>query len=137
MARAGTRHLPAAVLKRWTSGRSRILSISTTSYPFRLDRPEQLRGLVGRAPKIIDTLMFGQAQATVNMASSLLRRGVFHRIDYQVPPSSFEMDNAAYAGQLIAMGQQIAELNDSMDTVKESFLNGQTVSGSVAWPVAE
>jgi hypothetical protein len=92
---------------------------------------------VGRAPKIIDTLMFGQAQATVNMASSLLRRGVFHRIDYQVPPSSFEMDNAAYAGQLIAMGQQIAELNDSMDTVKESFLNGQTVSGSVAWPVAE
>jgi patatin-like phospholipase/acyl hydrolase len=60
----------------------RMLSISTTSYPFRLDRPEQLRGLVGWAPKLIDTLMFGQAQAAVNMAACLLRRGVFHRIDY-------------------------------------------------------
>jgi hypothetical protein len=62
-------------------------SISTTSYPFRLDRPEQQRGLIGWAPKLIDTLMFGQAQAAVNMAMCLLRRGVFHRIDYQVPSS--------------------------------------------------
>jgi hypothetical protein len=112
----------------------RMLSISTTSYPFRLDRPEKLRGLVGWAPKIIDTFMFGQAQAAVNMAASLLRRGVFHRIDYQVPPRAFEMDNAAYAGQLIAMGRQIAELNENMDAVKKSFLNGQTVGTSMTWP---
>jgi patatin-like phospholipase/acyl hydrolase len=115
----------------------RMLSISTTSYPFRLDRPEQLRGLVGWAPKIVDTLMFGQAQAAVNMAFCLLRRGLFHRIDYQVPPRTFEMDNAAYARELIAMGRQIAELNENMDLVKRSFLDGQTVSGSSAWPVAE
>ena len=43
----------------------RMLSLSTTSYPFRLDDPGQLRGLIGWAPKIIDTFMFGQAQAAV------------------------------------------------------------------------
>jgi hypothetical protein len=47
------------------------------------------------------------------------------------------MDNAAYAGQLIAMGRQITELNENMDAVKKSFLNGQTVGGSSTWPVAE
>ena len=40
----------------------RMLSLSTTIYPFRLDRPEQLRGLVGWAPKVIDTFMFGQGR---------------------------------------------------------------------------
>ena len=110
----------------------RMLSISTTSYPFRLARPEQLRGLVGWAPKLIDTLMFGQTQAAVNMASCLLRRGVFHRIDYQVPPRTFELGNAACAAELVAMGRQIAELNENMDVVRECFLNGQTVSGSLA-----
>jgi patatin-like phospholipase/acyl hydrolase len=114
----------------------RMLSLSTTSYPFRLDRPERLRGLVGWAPKIIDTFMFGQAQAAVNMASCLLRRGVFHRIDYQVPPATFQMDNAACARELIAMGRQIAELNENMGVVMQYFLDGQTVSGSFAGSVA-
>jgi hypothetical protein len=103
----------------------RVLSLSTTSYPFRLDRPDQLRGLVGWAPKLIDTFMFGQAQAAVNMAACLLRRGLFHRIDYLVPPRTFTLDKAACAGQLIAMGRQIAELNENMSVVRGSFLNGQ------------
>jgi hypothetical protein len=105
----------------------RVLSLSTTSYPFRLDRPDQLRGLVGWAPKLIDTFMFGQAQAAVNMATCLLRRGLFHRIDYLVPPRTFTLDNAACAGQLIAMGRQIAELNENLSVVRTSFLNGQRV----------
>jgi patatin-like phospholipase/acyl hydrolase len=79
----------------------RMLSISTTSYPFRLDRPEQLRGLVGWAPKIIDTFMFGQAQAAVNIASSLLRRGVFHRLDYQVPPGPSRWTTRLTPGNLL------------------------------------
>jgi len=37
----------------------RMLSLSTISYPFRLDVPDQLRGQIGWAPKIIDTFMFG------------------------------------------------------------------------------
>ena len=105
----------------------RMLSLSTTSYPFRLDNPAELRGLVGWAPKIIDTFMFGQAQAAVNMAFCLLRRGVFHRIDYKVPPQTFAMDSASCAGQLSAMGRQIAELNENMSIIKEQFLNSQRV----------
>ena len=104
--------------------RVRMLSLSTTSYPFRLDNPDQLRGLGGWMPKIIDTFMFGQAQSAVNMAACLLRRGLFHRIDYLVPPKTFRMDNAAATRQLIAMGRQIAELNENMNVVKEFFLDG-------------
>ena len=111
----------------------RMLSVSTTSYPFRLDNPDRLRGLIGWAPKIIDTFMIGQAQAAVNMASCLLRRGLFHRIDYQVPPRTFRMDNASCAAQLAAMGREIAELNENMGVVKEFFLNGQTVEPFQPW----
>ncbi|GAC1450702.1 MAG: hypothetical protein NVSMB9_35310 [Isosphaeraceae bacterium] len=106
----------------------RMLSLSTTSYPFRLDRPEKLRGLGGWAPKILDTFMFGQAQGAVNMASCLLRRGRFHRIDYLVPPGTFKMDNATSVGQLVSMGLQIAELNENMDVVKTFFLNDPKVA---------
>lgn len=105
----------------------RMLSISTTSYPFRLDRPDKLRGLAGWAPAILDTLMFGQAQAAVNMAACLLRRGLFHRIDYLVPPAAFRMDNAACVAELIAMGREIAELNENMGVVRASFLDGSLV----------
>jgi hypothetical protein len=115
----------------------RMLSLSTTSYPFRLERPEQLRGLVGWGPILIDTFMFSQVQAAVNMASGLLRRGLFHRIDYQVPPATFLMDNAACAKELSAMGRLIAEYNENMRVVKKFFLDGQTVSGSLAWPTGE
>ena len=58
----------------------RMLSLSTTSYPFRLEDPSQLRRLLGWAPKLVDTFMFGQAQAAVNQAACLLKRGLFHRI---------------------------------------------------------
>jgi hypothetical protein len=105
----------------------RMLSLSTTSYPFRLDRPDKLRGLVGWAPRIIDTFMFGQAQAAVSMATCLLRRGLFHRIDYLVPPQTFGMDNAACANELVNMGRQIAEENRHMNVVRRDFLNGSAV----------
>jgi patatin-like phospholipase/acyl hydrolase len=102
----------------------RMLSVSTTSYPFRLDDPGKLRGVVGWLPKLVDTFMFGQAQAAVNMAFCLLRRGLFHRIDYLVPPKTFQMDNARCVEQLIGMGRQIAELNENMQVVAREFLNG-------------
>jgi hypothetical protein len=113
----------------------RMLSLSTTNYPFRLGQPEKLRGLVGWAPKLIDTFMFGQAQAAVNMAACLLRRGLFHRIDYLVPPQTFRLDNGACTGQLIAMGRQIADLRENMEVVRASFLNGQAVEPYQATPV--
>jgi len=101
----------------------RMLSLSTTSYPFRLEEPGQLRGVLGWAPKVCDTLMFGQAQSAVAMATCLLRRGLFHRIDYKVPPGTFRLDKAACTGELIKMGRMIAELNENMSVVKRSFLD--------------
>ncbi|MDR3634481.1 MAG: CBASS cGAMP-activated phospholipase [Isosphaeraceae bacterium] len=105
----------------------RLLSISTTSYPYRIGNPDRPRGLIGWAPQLIDTFMFGQAQSSVNMAVCLLRRGQFHRIDYLVPPKTFQMDNVHCVEQLIGMGRQIAELNENMQVVSREFLNGQTV----------
>lgn len=105
----------------------RLLSISTTSYPFRIDEPHKLRGLLNWAPKLIDTFMFGQAQSAINMASCLLRRGLVHRIDYLVPQTTFQMDNARCTGQLIAMGRQIAELNENMEIVQNQFLDGNRI----------
>jgi len=102
----------------------RMLSISTTSYPFRLDHPGQLRGLWGWAPKIIETFMFGQAQSAVDMASRLLRYGYFYRVDYTVPPKSFRMDNSACANDLVAIGRRIAEQFDNMEILEKNFLNG-------------
>jgi hypothetical protein len=78
--------------------------------------------------------MFGRAQAAVNMASCLLRRGVFHRIDYQVPPKTFKMDNASCAGQLTAMGRQIAELNQHMSIVKNHAELERLVAGKYTDP---
>ena len=105
----------------------RMLSISTTSFPFLLDDPAKLRGVKDWLPKLVDTFMFGQAQSAVNMASCLLRRGVFHRIDYQVPPNTFQMDNAFCIERLISMGRQIAELDENMKVVKREFLNGHPI----------
>jgi hypothetical protein len=110
-----------------------MLSLSTTSYPFRIGNPDRPRGLVGWAPKLIDTFMFGQAQASVNAVFCLLKRGLFYRIDPQVPPDSFRMDNPASTPNLIGLGRHYAELNENMRVVRESFLNGQVIEPFWPW----
>ncbi|WP_165244548.1 CBASS cGAMP-activated phospholipase [Paludisphaera soli] len=102
----------------------RMLSISTTNYPFLIDDPGKLRGLLGWAPKLVDTFMFGQAQSAVNTAFCLLKRGLFHRIDYVVPAQAYSMDAAAAARDVASRGRVIAELNENMRVVREQFLNG-------------
>jgi hypothetical protein len=62
------------------------------------------------------------------MAMCLLRPGLFHRIDYKVPPGTFRLDKAACTSELIKMGRMIAELNENMSVVKRSFLDGQAVA---------
>ncbi len=105
----------------------RMLSLSTTSYPYRIGNPDRPRGLVGWGPELLDTFLFGQAQSSVNAAFCLLKRGLFHRIDPQVPPRSFRMDDPATVSQLIGLGRHYAELNENLGVVKTSFLNGQPV----------
>lgn len=104
--------------------RIKMLSIGATSYPFGLDDPAKLRGVFGWLPKLTDTFLFGQAQAAQNGAFCLLKRGLFHRVDYLVPPTKFKMDNARCVGDLIAMGRQIAELNENLSVIKTHFLDG-------------
>ena len=43
------------------------------------------------------------------------------------------MDNASCAGQLTAMGRQIAELNENMSVMKEYFLDDQPVEPFRPW----
>jgi patatin-like phospholipase/acyl hydrolase len=105
----------------------RMLSLSTTSYPYRIGNPDRPRGLAGWAPRIIDTFMFGQAQCSVNAAFCLLKRGLFRRIDPQVPPDSFRMNNPATIPQLLGLGRHYAQLNENMSAVRESVLNGESV----------
>ena len=92
-----------------------VLSVSTTNYPFHLGQRQRLGGLVSWAPKIIETLMFSQAQASVGEATCLLRDRTqspptdrFHRIDYFAEPSLYEMDDARATQRLIDIGQRVA-----------------------------
>jgi uncharacterized protein len=109
-----------------------VLSISTTSYPFRIGKQQQLGGLVGWAPKILDTFMFSQAQAAVGEAICLLRDRTqsppvdrFHRIDYVSEPNLYKMDDAQAAEKLIEIGRQVAVQVVHAGIVKRDFLNGQ------------
>jgi uncharacterized protein len=110
----------------------RMLSVSATNYPFRIGEKQQRGGLQSWAPKIIETLMFGQVQAAVAQARCLLRRGLFHRIDYLTQPGHYRMDNASCARQLLAIGRSTAELKAHMSVVQKEFLNGDKISPFVA-----
>lgn len=110
-----------------------VLSISTTNYPFRIGERQQLGGLVGWAPKIIETLMFSQAQAAVGQATCLLRDRTgsapldrFHRIDYVAEPNLFKLDDAGAARKLIEIGRGVAAQVATAAVVKAEFLNGRS-----------
>ena len=59
----------------------RLLSLSTTSYPFRIGQEQQSGGLMGWSTKLIETFLFGQAQSAIAVVRCL-SSGLFHRIDY-------------------------------------------------------
>ncbi len=110
-----------------------VLSISTTNYPFRIGERQQLGGLVGWGPKIIETFMFSQAQAAVGEATCLLRDRTqsppadrFHRIDYVAEPNLFQMDDARIAQKLIEIGRGVAMQVALAEVVKKEFLDGHS-----------
>jgi patatin-like phospholipase/acyl hydrolase len=109
-----------------------LLSISTTNYPFRIAEPIQLGGLLGWGRKIVETLMFGQAQGAVAQAVSLLRDR-FHRIDYLTEPRIYVMDDARVVKELITLGRGEAEKIEHRQVVRERFLNGIPVTASPPW----
>ena len=101
----------------------RVLSISTTSYPFRLGEKQERGGLVGWGPKIIETFMFGQVQNAVAQATCLLRER-FHRVDYATEPRLYAMDDARAVEQLIAIGRNVGQTREHRDVFRAQFLRG-------------
>lgn len=114
-----------------------LLSISTTSNPFRISKTQQLGGLFGWGMKIIDTFMFSQVQASVGKATCLLRdrresrppgapADRFHRIDYIAEPRLYSMDDTAMVEELINLGKTRAEQKLHREVVETWFLNGSS-----------
>jgi uncharacterized protein len=98
-----------------------VLSVSTTSYPFRLGEKQQRGGLFGWGPKIIETFMFGQVQNAVAQATSLLRDR-FHRVDYDTEPNLYKMDDVRIVEELIAVGIGIGQDRTHTDAFRRLFL---------------
>jgi patatin-like phospholipase/acyl hydrolase len=109
-----------------------VLSVSTTNYPFRIAEPIQLGGLLRWGQKIVETLMFGQAQGAVAQATSLLRDR-FHRIDYLTEPRIYVLDDARVVEELITLGRGEAEKIEHRQAVRDKFLNGLPVAAPPTW----
>jgi patatin-like phospholipase/acyl hydrolase len=109
-----------------------VLSISTTNYPFRIAEPIQLGGLLGWARKIVETLMFGQAQGAVAQATSLLRDR-FHRIEYLTEPRIYQLDDVRVVQELITLGRGEAEKIEHRQAVRDRFLNGIPAAAPASW----
>ena len=71
--------------------------------------------------------MFGQAQAAIAEVFCLLRRGLFHRIEYVTEPRLYQMDNVSCVQQLLTIGRSTAQLNEHMSIVQKEFLNGEVI----------
>jgi uncharacterized protein len=103
----------------------RLLSISTTNYPFRISNSKRMGGILNWNSTIIETLMFGQAQGAIAMARCLLRKGLFHRVDYDAMPHLYSLDNAELVDELIRIGRGVAVKVEHLDNVvRPHFLNG-------------
>jgi patatin-like phospholipase/acyl hydrolase len=109
-----------------------LLSISTTNYPFRIAEPIQLGGLLGWGRKIVETLMFGQAQGAVAQAKSLLRDR-FHRIDYVTEPRIYTLDDARVVKELITLGRGEAEKFEHRRAVRDKFLTEIPAAAPPSW----
>jgi uncharacterized protein len=101
----------------------RLLSVSTTSYPFRLGGQQKSGGLLGWGPKIIETFMFDQVQNAVAQATCLLRER-FHRIDYATEPGLYAMDVSRPVEELIAIGRNVGQSREHLDALRRLFFRG-------------
>jgi hypothetical protein len=105
----------------------RLLSVSTTSYPFRIMDAKRLGGILNWNATLIETLMFGQEQGAVAEAKCFLGDR-FHRIDYVAEPRLYALDNVRLVEELIRIGGNVAVMKKNLDdVVSPHFLNGTHV----------
>lgn len=112
----------------------RLLSLSTTNYPFRIANSKRMGGILNWNSTIIETLMFGQLQAAVAEATCLLREGVFHRVDFDAVPHLYSLDNPKLVEELVKIGRGVAVKREHLDVVKQHFLNGTRAEPFVPCP---
>ena len=104
-----------------------MLSISTTNYPFAIGHQAEGWGLLGWAPKIMETFMFGQVQSAVAQAQCLLGNDRFLRIDFETVPHAYTLDDPSGVGELISLGIAEAEKIGNRRPIEERFLNGTKI----------
>jgi hypothetical protein len=105
-------------------GDIRMLSVSTTTYLFRISEAKRLGGILNWNATIIETLMFGQEQGAVAVSGCFLGDR-FHRITYLAEPGLYALDNATLVEEMIWIGRKVAEKKEHLDkVVRPHFLNG-------------
>jgi patatin-like phospholipase/acyl hydrolase len=104
-----------------------MLSISTTNFPFAIGHQAKGWGYWRWARKIIETFMFGQIQAAVAEAGSLLGKDRFLRIDFDTVPHAYTIDDPSGVEELISLGIAEAEKIGNRRPILERFLNGSTI----------
>ncbi|HEY2157154.1 MAG TPA: CBASS cGAMP-activated phospholipase [Isosphaeraceae bacterium] len=101
----------------------RVLSLSTTNYPFSLGKELLRGGILPWVTRVSEMFMFTQVQKEVALARCLLGDR-FHRIDYNGVPGRYTMDDSSSVAELIALGRRVADLREHSTVVFRDFLNG-------------
>lgn len=105
-----------------------LLSISTTREPFHISHKRRLGGLLSWNSGLITLMMRAQEEAAASQAQLLLGPGRFFRINRDVAPHRFSLDDAREVKDLIVLGDNIAKERAVLEIVEQRFLNGQKVA---------
>ncbi|MGB5756689.1 MAG: CBASS cGAMP-activated phospholipase [Acidimicrobiales bacterium] len=100
-----------------------ILSVGTTTEPFKSSKRRNLGGVMQWGAGLIELLMTSQTQGVLAQAELVTNGGLF-RINHLVQRGRFGLDNAETADQLAALGRSDAVKKDNLTAVTERFLNG-------------
>jgi hypothetical protein len=103
-----------------------VLSIGTTGAPFHVSpRRRRLGGILAWNTGLIELMMRGQEEAA--NAQAKLIAGSFLRIDCEVRPGRFSLDDASTVDDLIGLGTGEAMKKENLEVVGVRFLNGKKV----------
>lgn len=100
-----------------------ILSIGTVSEPFSISQGRRQGGILSWNAALINLFMRGQAEAALVQAQLLTGKRV-HRIDVQVSPGRFSLDDSRAVEDLVALGEGEARKQSHLSVVGQRFLNG-------------
>jgi predicted acylesterase/phospholipase RssA len=101
-----------------------VLSIGTVSAPFHISpRRRRLGGILAWNKGLIELMMRGQEEAA--NAQAKLIADSFLRINCEVRPGRFSLDDASKIDDLIGLGTGEAMKRENLEAVRVRFLNGK------------